>query len=73
MLRVARLLGLNTTKFASVMQSRSCADEVDAHTAELDELGFRATPTWTINRRVVRGVRNVEFYRKMIEDKLVDI
>lgn len=70
MLRIADLIGANGARFRSDMNSTGCSARIEKYTKELDELGLRATPTWVINGQVVRGVRDMDHYRKVIDEKL---
>jgi protein-disulfide isomerase len=63
-------LGLDMAKFNSTLDGRVYKDAVVAEEKEGETLGVMATPTLTINGRIIEGVPSVDRLKALIEEEL---
>ncbi len=63
-------VGMDGDRFREDLLSDECAASIDAEDQTLLESGLRATPSWVINGRLVRGAQPIGVFREMIDEEL---
>lgn len=66
----AKQIGLDERKFSRCLDTGETAELVAKDAEEAQRLGVRGTPTFFINRRVVRGALPFEFFKQIIDQEL---
>ncbi len=67
---VAESLDLNITQFDECLESEAYMDKVKAQSTSAFEAGFRSTPVFVINGRVIEGAYPYEDFKEAIEEAL---
>jgi protein-disulfide isomerase len=70
MLRFARELKLEPTRFEADMKSERCRRKVESEQARLAAVGMSGTPAFFINGRPLSGARPIEQFRTLIDEEL---
>lgn len=63
-------LGLEASSFDACLSSDRYADRVKQDRRVGLDWGISATPSFVINGRVVRGLQDYQFYRRIIEEEI---
>jgi protein-disulfide isomerase len=66
----ARKLGLDAAKFAADLKSEKIAKQVEDDMQLANSLGVRGTPGFFVNGVQVRGAREVEYFKQIIDRHL---
>ena len=69
----AREVGLDEAKFITCMENEQHKQMVLDETAAGDEVGVDSTPSFLINGELVRGVRSLEDFDRVIAEKLREL
>lgn len=67
---LAKELGLDTERFNRCLDSSKFADQVEQDLKDGRLVGVKATPTFFINGRIVRGIEPIEVFIKIVEEEL---
>jgi predicted DsbA family dithiol-disulfide isomerase len=62
--------GLNRVKLTSCLDSQDSRPRIEASRLEAETLGVIASPTFSINGRVIRGVPSPATFYRMVEEAL---
>jgi protein-disulfide isomerase len=66
----AKALGLNVAKLKKDMESDEAKKAIEAENANGDKMGVQGTPTCFVNGRMVRGARDKDFFKQLIDQLL---
>jgi protein-disulfide isomerase len=70
LLRHARDLGLDVERFAAALNSGKYREYVRNDAEQASRADINGTPTFVINGRVVRGVRPLDTFKRVIDEEL---
>jgi protein-disulfide isomerase len=68
----AKEIGLNDKTFATCLESDKIKQKVEADKKEGAAVGVGSTPSFVINGRLKRGMRNFQDLKVVIDEKLME-